>query len=141
MTATVDHPVLSGRSLRFILVDELMNRASGTVTVAELVHSVAEHGYQLRGRASKTISDALRWEVGRGRVIRTGRGRYRYRRAPRSTARRIRIFARRCHTWVVAATRGQQPPPTPPDPRKPTWRPWPTPREAPWEHLGWLWAT
>jgi hypothetical protein len=46
--------------------------------------------------------DALRWEVRRGRVVRLGRGLYRYCRAPASTARRIRLFAARCHHHPTA---------------------------------------
>ena len=59
---------LRGRGLRFVLVDELMSRRS--MTVAEMVTVMAGHGFNIEGRASKAISDALRWEVRRGRVVR-----------------------------------------------------------------------
>lgn len=132
-------PELRGRGLRFVLVDELMRRREATV--AELVAALADQGHVLAGRASKVISDALRWEVRRGRVTRRRRGCYRYERAPRTTARRIRLFAARCRTWLVAVMRGQEPPPTPPDPRAyPLWV-MARPEDPPWRYLGWLWVT
>lgn len=99
--------MLRGRALRFVLVDELMRRPEATV--ADLVAAVAAAGFDLRGRASKVISDALRWEVRRGRIERRGRGIYRYRSAPRSTARRIRVFGETCRLWLVALTRTRRP--------------------------------
>ena len=75
-----DVPPLYGRALRFVLVDLI--RGHGTVTVAELVTAVEGLGYPVPGRMSKTMSDALRWEVARWRVIRVGRGIYRIGRAP-----------------------------------------------------------
>jgi hypothetical protein len=132
---------LWGRSLRFVLTGELQQR--GTMTVAEMVVFLAERGYDLNGRPSKTISDSLRWEVARGRVIRVRRGVYRYGRPPRTTARRIQLFAQRCDAWIVAVMRSEVPPPTPPthhdrvqgllhrlDPLRP-----------PWQDLGWLWTS
>ncbi|MDH4364190.1 MAG: hypothetical protein OEY70_08940 [Acidimicrobiia bacterium] len=86
-------------------MNELMRREDG-MTVAEMVDTlVLRHGFDLGGRASKIISDALRWETRRGRVIRLGRGRYRFVRAARSTTRRIGILATRCRAWVVAIMR------------------------------------
>jgi hypothetical protein len=103
--------------------------------------ALRHHGYQLGGRASKVISDALRWEVRRGRVQRLGRGLYRYHQAPATTARRIRLFARRCHHWVVAITRTGNPPPVPPN-RRPRPKAYlPQPGQPPWAHLGWLWTS
>ena len=100
-------PPLRGRALRFVLVDELMQRPDG-MTVAEMVEAlVVRHGFDLGGRASKIISDALRWETRRGRVVRLGRGRYRFVEAARSTTRRIGILATRCRAWVVAIMRRQ----------------------------------
>lgn len=95
---------LRGRALRFILVDELMRHQEMTVTemVTALVHRA---GFDLGGRASKIISDALRWETRRGRVVRIGRGRYRFSHAARSTTRRIGILATRSRAWVVAIMR------------------------------------
>ena len=148
---------LRGRGLRFVLVDELMNHPS--MTVAQMVTTIADHGYDVGGRASKVISDALRWKQRRGRVIRLARGVYAYHRAPATTARRIKRFAETCHRWIVAARRHEPPPPTPTDPRQPQDQPAihdvehldttnlsPTPTRTvthtpPWTHLGWLWAT
>jgi hypothetical protein len=137
--ASVAGRALRGRALRFVLVEELMNRAE--MTVAEMAATVAAQGYRLPGRPSKTISDALRWEVRRGRVVRLGRGRYRYATAPASTARRIRIFARRCRTWIADVSRGERPVPFPPDPRPgPYWRAYHDPGWPPWVELRWLWV-
>ncbi len=133
---------LRGRGLRFVLVDELRQRR--TMTVAEMVKVMAESGFDLGGRASKVISDALRWELARGRVIRLERGVYQYHKAPVSTIRRIRLFAARCRAWAVATTRMQTPPPTPPNRRATPWLRQvgrgQDPNRSPWEHLGWLWA-
>lgn len=136
--AESEMPVLWGRGLRMVLVNMMMDRPS--VTVAELVNMVAELGYRLDARPSKVISDALRWEVQAGRVQRLRRGVYQYLGAPRSTARRIRILAGRAQTWVVATTRNQLPPPTPPDPRRLPLDPPSQPSRPPWNGLGWLWV-
>lgn len=104
VAATAGVPSLRGRALRFVLVDELMKRDE--MTVAEMVTVlVHRHGFDLGGRASKIISDALRWETRRGRVVRVGRGRYRFSHAARSTTRRIGILAARSRHWVVAIMR------------------------------------
>ena len=69
-------PVASGRPLRSLLVLLLLD-ADRTLTLPDLVASVERAGFTLTGRPGKTVSDALRWEVRRGRVVRAGRGRYR----------------------------------------------------------------
>ncbi|MEM7275272.1 MAG: hypothetical protein AAF547_19505 [Actinomycetota bacterium] len=131
-------PRLYGRALRFVVVDLIRTR--GTMTVAEMVVAVGEAGYPVTGRRSKVISDALRWEVARGRVVRVRRGVYRYGRAPASTARRIRTFARRCRAWMTASTQGNELPVTPPDRRRyPWWGP-DDPLRAPWANTAWLWT-
>jgi hypothetical protein len=56
----------------------------------------------LTSRASKTISDALRWEVKRGRVVRLGQGRYGPGTMPRSTAQRIHARAHRREQQVTS---------------------------------------
>ncbi len=128
-------PPLRGRALRFVLVDELMRR-KGEMTVAEMVAAVVHrHGFDLGGRASKIISDALRWETRRGRVVRVGRGRYRFSHTARSTGRRIGVLAARSRAWVVAIMRRPQPavtvltgvPATPAHAMRP-----------PWADLAWL---
>lgn len=47
-------------------------------------------GFDLGPRPSKRVSDALRWEIARGRVLRTGWGRYAPGTAPRQTRAWIR---------------------------------------------------
>ena len=136
--AGIGYP-LRGRALRFVLVNELL--AHSSMTVADMVACLHGYGYDLGGRASKVISDALRWELRRGRVRKTSRGVYRYHQAPVSTTRRIRLLATACHHWIVTTTRTETPPPTPPN-RRPGPTPWPhNPARPPWTHLGWLWTT
>lgn len=135
-------PFLRGRGLRFVLVEHIERRH--TATVAELAAAVAALGYELPGRPSKVISDALRWEVARGRVARTGRGVYTYRSAPKTTERRIRRFAQHCNTWIVATRRKERPPDTPRATayrREGSNRPLEDPGRVPWTNLVWLWDT
>jgi len=75
--------------------------------VAELVTELERGGFVLAGRPSKEISDALRWEVARGRVVRVGRGRYRAAAIPGATRRRIRKVARQ-RTDQVGSWRARQ---------------------------------
>ncbi len=131
-------PSLRGRALRFVLIDELLRRRD--MTVAEMVAVlVGQYGFDLGGRASKIISDALRWEVRRGRVVRLARGRYRFGRATRSTVRRVRLLARYSRRWVVARRRSEKVP-VAPYPHRPTVDPlWIYhPKAAPWSNLAWL---
>lgn len=131
---------LWGRGLRFVLVGELMNRQE--MTVAQMAAYLVEQGHVLEGRASKVISDALRWEVRNGRVGRLGRGRYRYRSAPSTTRSRIRTFAVRCSSWQAARRRGGVLPLTPLDPRSLVAAERLAPQPAPpWRRMGWLWST
>ncbi len=130
---------ISGRALRFVLVGELMRRRE--VTVRELVAWLGDQGYEVPGRVSKVVSDGLRWEVRRGRVVRVGRGRYRFGRVPATTARRIRLFAECCEAWIVAVTRGEHPAPTPRDVRAPSHLPQHDPTDPPWITTAWLWTT
>jgi hypothetical protein len=67
---------LSGRPLRWVLLVVLSDNGS-PMTVAELASAVERMGFAVSGRASKTVSDALRWEVRRGRVVRVARSTYR----------------------------------------------------------------
>lgn len=79
---------LGGRMLRYVLTDTLCTR--GPCTVAELTAAVGATGRVLSGRPSKVVSDALRWEIAHGRVVRLGRGRYGPGRMPRQTRAWIR---------------------------------------------------
>lgn len=78
---------VSGLDLRYLLTTYVHER--GVVTVDELVDWLEYQGFEVEGRASKVLSDALRWECARERVIRVGRGRYRQGYMPRATAYRI----------------------------------------------------
>ena len=79
---------LRGRGLRFVMLHEIRRRR--VMTVAELVDTLNAEGYELGGRASKMVSDALRWEVARGRVIRRARG------------SGLQVVAQRARTWLVS---------------------------------------
>lgn len=92
--ATVE---LGGRDLRYVLT--MLLHQHGPLTVARLVTLLHDQGFTVRGRASKEVSDALRWEIGRRRVVRLGRGRYAPGTIPPSTRRRI-------HRHVLALTYG-----------------------------------
>ena len=87
--------LLRGIELRYVLTMHLA--LHGPSTIAEMVDALEWHGFCVRGRVSKAVSDALRWELERGRVRRLGRGRYGPRYIPRSTEHRIhqRVLALR----------------------------------------------
>ena len=78
---------LSGLTLRYVLTTHL--RRHGEQSVAELVARLEAEGDRLVGRPSKVVSDALRWEIRRGRVVRTGWGTYASGHIPRGTWHRI----------------------------------------------------
>lgn len=78
---------LRGIELRYVLTMALA--VCGPQSVVELAAELDRQGFSVRGRPSKAISDALRWEVAHGRVCRSGRGRYRTGYIPRSTEHRI----------------------------------------------------
>ena len=80
------HNALSGRDLRYVLTRYIQQ---GHATVAALARQLAADGYTVWGRASKVISDALRWEVRNGRVRRLRRGVYSTGTIPRTTSHRI----------------------------------------------------
>lgn len=86
---------LHGIELRYVLTMQLA--VHGPATVTELIDALKWHGFCVRGRPSKAISDALRWEIERGRVRRLARGRYGPRYMPRGTEHRIhqRVLALR----------------------------------------------
>ncbi len=76
-----------GVELRYLLTWLLAHE--GPATVAELIDRLVRNGFDVGGRPSKTVSDALRWEMGHGRVWPRGRGRYRFGEMPRATEYRI----------------------------------------------------
>lgn len=80
---------LCGRELRYRLT-LLLRDAHRAMTLRELLSLLQSAGVPISGRPSKTVSDALRWEVRRGRVRRTARSTYATGRIPESTVRFIR---------------------------------------------------
>ena len=92
--ATLGCMVLDGQLLRRVLVTWLVD-AQRPLAVAELVARLDHAGLRVDGRPGKVVSDSLRWEVRRGRVVRVGRGTYVAGSIPRSTAWKIRHQARR----------------------------------------------
>lgn len=86
---------LRGTELRYVLTWHLV--LHGPATINDLAEALDYHGFCVKGRTSKAISDALRWEIGRGRVYRIGRGKYRSADIPRGTENRIhqRVLALR----------------------------------------------
>jgi hypothetical protein len=78
---------LHGIELRYVLTMQLSQ--NGPATVVELIDALGRHGFCVRGRASKAVSDALRWEVARRRVRRLGRGVYAVAYLPHATEYRI----------------------------------------------------
>jgi hypothetical protein len=83
-----DELLLRGTNLRYALTMHLVQH--GPQSVADLVDALDDQGFAIAGRPSKTISDALRWEMAHGRVYRVRHGRYRPAEMPRSTEYRIR---------------------------------------------------
>jgi hypothetical protein len=86
---------LQGIELRYVLTMHLGHH--GRATIVEMINALSRQGFRVSGRASKAVSDALRWEIGRGRVRRLGRGLYGPGYIPRSTEHRIhqRVLALR----------------------------------------------
>jgi hypothetical protein len=94
---------LRGIELRYVLTFHLANQ--GPATLPELINGLHHHGFRVRGRPSKAISDALRWEIEHGRVHRLGRGRYGPGYIPRSTDYRIHQRVLALRAAVVAQRR------------------------------------
>ncbi|MGZ6780227.1 MAG: hypothetical protein ACXVGO_14670 [Mycobacterium sp.] len=94
---------VSGPDLRYLLTAYLYDH--GSATVEELVDALAYHGFRPVGRSSKAVSDALRWESARGRVIRVRRGRYGPGSMTRAVAHRIVQHVRALHDQVAASSR------------------------------------
>jgi hypothetical protein len=64
------HDATAGIELRYVVTIHLLSH--GPASISELAEAVAWQGFAVAGRASKSISDALRWEMGYGRVRRLG---------------------------------------------------------------------
>jgi hypothetical protein len=86
---------LQGLELRYVLTRYLWQH--GPATGEELIDAISWRGFEVGGRASKQVSDALRWERRRGRVRRLARGLSAPGVAPHTTERRIheRVIALR----------------------------------------------
>jgi hypothetical protein len=100
----IDPRLITGLNLRYLLTLHLFETGR-VMSVPELLDIVESEGFVLRGRGAKTVSDALRWEMGHGRVVRHGRGRYGPGSMPRQTRSRIRQRVRTLRQQVVAARR------------------------------------
>lgn len=100
--------VVRATELRYALVRLI--QLIGPATVPDLLAGLRFWGLAVEGRPSKTVSDALRWERRRGRVIRRGRGLYSAGDMPRSTEHRIgcRVLALREKAGTLSREGGQQ---------------------------------
>ena len=96
-----------GIELRYLLTMHLFQQ--GPATITEPVQMLASEGFDVSGRASKSVSDALRWQVGRGRVHRLGRARYGPAGLARATEyrRHQRVLALRAQTARLSLGGGQ----------------------------------
>ncbi|BBY89417.1 hypothetical protein [Mycolicibacterium tokaiense] len=90
-----------GIELRYLLTTYLFDH--GPSTVDELIDGLALQGFDVVGRPSKAVSDALRWEMRHHRVARSERGVYRPGVLPRSTEYRIdqRVLALRARAAAI----------------------------------------
>jgi hypothetical protein len=114
-----DSDDVRGLALRYYLYTLLLE-APGPVSVQQLLRLLAREHLIIRGRPSKVISDALRWEIGKGRVRRVSHATYVASRSiPRGTAHRIRcsVAAWREEAAAAALHRPPAPVPAPPPPR------------------------
>jgi hypothetical protein len=78
---------LRGIELRYVLTMHVFHH--GATTITDLVEAVTSQGFAVATPPPKAVSDALRWEMRRGRVHRLGRGRYGPGWMPRGTEHRI----------------------------------------------------
>jgi hypothetical protein len=99
---------VSGIELRYLLTTYLFDH--GPATVGELVEALTYHGFSVGGRPSKSVSDALRWEMVHGRVYRLRRGRYGPASMPRATEYRMnqRVLALHARVAELSLRVGQK---------------------------------
>jgi hypothetical protein len=99
---------LRGIELRYLLTWHLF--LHGAATVPELIRALAHHNFGVSARASKSVSDALRWEMRYGRVGRVARGRYASGWMPRGPEYRIhqRVLALREEAARLSLEGGQK---------------------------------
>jgi hypothetical protein len=93
---------LYGVELRYVLTFYLSQH--GRATIPDLLEALDYYNFAVAGMPSKSISDALRWEVAHGRVRRLRRGLYGPGVMPRSTEDRVRkrVLALRAEADVLA---------------------------------------
>ena len=93
---------LYGVELRYVLTFYLTQH--GRATIPDLIDALDYYNFAVAGTPSKSVSDALRWEVAHGRVRRLRRGLYGPGAIPRSTEDRIRkrVLALRAEADVLA---------------------------------------
>lgn len=84
----VDIRILQGRDLRYWLLWYMDRRSRSSHRIADLATAITAAGFRVVGRASKTISDAMHTETDRGRITRTGWGRYQITQPLASSSRR-----------------------------------------------------
>ena len=101
--------ILHTLDLRRYLVARIIERG-GEVTTAELVHDLTVAGFEVAGRPGKTVSDALRAELARHRIVRVERGVYAEAAIPRSTRYRILAVARALRSDAVLSHCRETPP-------------------------------
>lgn len=70
--------------MRYLVLAELI-RSGEALSVAELIDRFRRQKLLLPRRPNKAASDAVRWEVRKGRVVKVRRGVYRIGTIPRST--------------------------------------------------------
>lgn len=113
---------IAGTALRHAICVCLLE-ANAPLTLSEVVAGLEHLAVVVPGRASKTVSDALRWEVRNGRAIRVRRSVYQAGSMPRSTEWWIRRQVASRHSLVAqrpankwAALFDETPPLEPPTP-------------------------
>ncbi|VEG51019.1 Uncharacterised protein [Mycolicibacterium aurum] len=99
---------LRGVELRYVITDHLFRR--GPQSIPDIVDDLHHYGFEVTAPASKTVSDALRWEVRRGRLRRLRRGHYGPGVMPRGTEHRIyaRAMALRAQAVLLTARDDEQ---------------------------------
>jgi hypothetical protein len=81
---TITGRALSGRAFRYAVTIALHD-AGHVMTIDDLVRALDASGLALGRAPGKAVSDALRWEIRKHRVVRVERGSYRSVRLARST--------------------------------------------------------
>ena len=101
--------ILHTLDLRRYLVACIIERG-GEATTADLVGDLRDAGFGVAGRPGKTVSDALRAELARHRIVRVERGVYAEAAIPRSTRYRILAVARALRSDAVLSHTRETPP-------------------------------